>query len=190
MLRGMALLTVFALALGLSMDAVAVAMVTSLRSPRVTLAQALGMALCFGAFQAAMPLLGWLVGAAAGPYLRAIDHWVAFVILAVIGGKMLFEAWQGIDAPEARGWPSAGALLILGLATSIDAAAAGITLTLVELPILVSVTIIGAVTFILVAAAVPLGKRLGQRWGTAAEILGGVVLIALGTKILVEHLTA
>ncbi len=185
----MALLTVFAIALGLSMDAVAVAIVTSLRTPRVRLVQGLSMAICFGVFQAGMPLLGWMVGATAGPYLRALDHWVACVILAGIGGKMLYEAWRGgDDSPDARGWPTTGALLALGLATSIDAAAAGITLTLVALPILASVALIGAVTFVLVGAAIPLGKRLGARWGTAAEILGGMVLIGLGVKILVEHL--
>lgn len=183
-----AALTLLALSLALAGDAFAAALCQgAVARPRPSLAGALKVGAAFGAAQAVMPLLGWTLGLAAAPVVRELDHWIAFVLLAGVGAKMLWEARSPIDcgapAPLLTGW----ALGAAALATSIDAAAAGVTLPLIGVPVLVSALAIGVVTLSLSAAGVAIGAAAGVRAGRTATIAGGVLLILLGTKILVEH---
>jgi len=184
-------LTLFVLSLALAADAFAAAVCQgATATPRPGVGAALRVGAAFGAAQAVMPLVGWLLGAAAISIVREFDHWVAFVLLAGIGAKMLWEARQPSDcgppAPMMTGW----ALGAAALATSIDAAAAGVTLPLIGLPVLVSAAVIGLVTLTLSTAGVAIGAAAGARIGRGATLAGGVVLILLGTKILFEHLAA
>jgi putative Mn2+ efflux pump MntP len=184
----MELLTAFVLALGLSMDAVAVSISAGMSRPNEPWSRAIRMPLAFGAFQALMPLVGWLGGAKLVGLVAAWDHWLVFALLAGIGGKMLWEAFsRDDDAPVADpfAWKP---LLLLALATSIDALAAGLSIAVIHLPVLVTVAVIGLTTALLCLPAVRLGSRLGDRWATRAEIVGGLVLIGLGVRILVQHL--
>jgi putative Mn2+ efflux pump MntP len=136
-----------------------------------------------------MPLAGWALGLTFASVVKDVDHWIAFVLLALIGGHMIHEARAGAPGPAAagvplaRGWPLFGA----AVATSIDAAVAGMTLTLFEQPVLVACAVIGFVTLVFATAGVLVGSMAGARAGSRPQILGGLVLIALGTKILVEH---
>jgi putative Mn2+ efflux pump MntP len=171
------------LAVALAMDAFAV----SLAQGAARRGGALRIALAFGAAQALMPLIGWGLGAAFADAIRSFDHWVAFLLLAALGGKMLHEALHGDSpspAPALIGWALGGA----AVATSVDAAAAGVTLPLLGAPIALACAVIGAVTAALCYAGVRIGAAGGARLGKAAEVAGGLLLIALGGKILVEHL--
>lgn len=171
------------LALALAMDAFAVALTQGARfrpGPR----EGLAIALTFGGFQALMPLAGWVVGAVALVYVETIDHWIAFALLAFLGVRMLgghVGDGEGTHALTGR------ALLIAGVATSIDALAAGITLPALGVAPLLAVALIGLVTFVMSGAGVILGRVAGDRWGEWAERAGGVILIGLGCKILAEH---
>jgi putative Mn2+ efflux pump MntP len=186
----MAILAAVVLGLGLAMDAVAVALVSGLAKRTPTRREAWLMAGTFGLFQAVMPVLGALIGVAAAGWIERFDHWLAFWLLGIIGAKMLWEGWH-FHPDEERSDPfGMRRLLLKGLATSVDALAAGFTLPLIALPIWVSALIIGAVTTAACLPAVWLGSRLGVRWAAWAEIIGGVVLIGLGTRILVSHLWA
>jgi putative Mn2+ efflux pump MntP len=174
-----ALLLDFALA----MDAFAVALAQGCRF-RPSAAGGFAIAATFGVFQAAMPLAGWAIGAAALAYVAAVDHWIAFALLAFLGVRMLVG--HGGDAEAARAL-TGRALLIAGIATSIDALAAGITLPALGVSPWLAVALIGLVTFALSGAGVMLGHRAGDHLGQWAERIGGVILIGLGVKILAEH---
>jgi putative Mn2+ efflux pump MntP len=175
-----------ALAFGLAMDATAVSAARGLtaRSAR----EVVILPLVFGGFQAAMAALGWLAGRWAGPYIAAWDHWVAFGLLVAIGGKMVIDAWRerNDDAPAVPG--TTALYLGLALATSIDAAAAGITLPLVPVAPWLSLTLIGAITAACSAAGHIAGRHAGKRLGSGLAILGGIVLIAIGAQLLIRHL--
>jgi putative Mn2+ efflux pump MntP len=183
--------TLLLLALALSMDAFAVAAsqgATARPHPGTT--DALRIGLAFGLAQALMPLIGWGLGIAFVSIVREVDHWIAFVLLTLIGGRMVY-AGLNVDTgmpdarvPLVRGW----GLLIAAIATSIDAAAAGMTLPLLGQPLLIACAIIGVVTFILSMAGVLIGAVAGNAIGQRAEVVGGLVLIGIGTKILIEHL--
>lgn len=180
------------LALGLAMDATAVAAARGLAVPSIQRRHVLLIAGFFGGFQALMPVIGWGLGAHLGPLVQAWDHWVAFVLLGFIGGKMLWEA-RG-DAEDAReddrGDPFAWrALLVLAIATSIDALAVGFTLPMLSAPFWVSVMTIGVVTSVLSAAGLFAGRHFGAMLGKRLDFAGGVLLIGLGFKILFEHLS-
>jgi putative Mn2+ efflux pump MntP len=186
----MDLLSVLLIAVGLSMDAFAVAIGRGSALPRPERVRgALSMALAFGLFQALMPVAGWLLGSAFAGFIGGIDHWIAFLLLAAIGGRMCYDALFGREE-EARPALSVRVLLLLAVATSIDALAVGIGLRLADpaTPILVAAALIGIVTFGLSLAGGLLGSRLGERFGRSMEVLGGVVLIGIGLRILVEHL--
>jgi putative Mn2+ efflux pump MntP len=174
---------VIALALGLAMDATAVAATRGLRPRR---GEAWVLAVLFGGFQAGMAALGWLLGETGGPYVATWDHWIAFALLVGIGGKMLWESRHDDHDETER----TGALLYLGLAlaTSIDAAAAGVTLPLLGAAPWLALALIGGVTAVLTVAGYRAGNALGRRVGSRLEIVGGLVLIAIGVKVLVEHL--
>ena len=173
----------FLLALALAMDAFAVALTQGARF-RPDARGALAIALTFGVFQGIMPLIGWGIGAVALAYVAAVDHWIAFGLLAFLGGRMLIGSSGDDDDEKAL---TGRTLLIAGVATSIDALAAGITLPTLGVAPLTAGLIIGLVTFALSALGVALGRQAGDRFGPWAERLGGVILIALGAKILAEH---
>lgn len=171
------------LALALAMDAFAVALTQGARfrpSPRGGLA----IALTFGVFQALMPLAGWVIGAVALIYVEAVDHWIAFGLLTFLGVRML---GGHVGEEEAARALTGRTLLIAGVATSIDALAAGITLPTLGLSPWLAVALIGLVTFFMSGAGVVLGRRAGDHWGEWAERIGGLILIGLGVKILAEH---
>jgi putative Mn2+ efflux pump MntP len=171
------------LALALAMDAFAVALTQGARF-RPDARGGLAIALTFGVFQAIMPLIGWGIGAVAFAYIEAVDHWIAFGLLSFLGVRMV--SGHGSEDEAARALTGA-ALLVAGVATSIDALAAGITLPALDVPPMTAIALIGIVTFILSGAGVMLGRKAGEHWGTWAERAGGIVLIALGTHILAAH---
>lgn len=177
------------LALALAMDAFAVALVRGCAGPHSGW-RALETGLAFGVAQGVMPLIGWALGALFVGWLEAVDHWVAFALLSFLGYRMIREG-IGTDDPEDGVEISArshvAALLIAALATSIDAAAAGLTLDLFEPPVLLSCLVIGLVTLVLCAPAYWFAARIGPAVGKKAEIAGGAVLIGLGVKILADH---
>lgn len=187
----MGLVELLLIAVGLSMDAFAVSICKGLGMKEVNPKVAVVLALFFGGFQALMPLIGWALGSQFLGIIGPIDHWVAFVLLAVIGGKMLWEAFRE-DAGEGDGKPAdridLGEFLILAIATSIDALAVGISFAALSVDIVPSVALIGVATFAFSIAGVFVGNFFGSRYEKPASIVGGVVLILIGTKILLEHL--
>ncbi|MBR5134630.1 MAG: manganese efflux pump [Clostridia bacterium] len=181
------------IAVGLSMDAFAVAVCKGLNMRRLSISQMLLIALFFGGFQALMPLVGWFVGSQFASFIEGFDHWVAFGLLAFLGGKMLFEAIKGDDEDECCSCQGEkvklSELTLLAVATSIDALAVGITFALLpDTNITLSVILIGVVTFVLSAVGVIIGNKCSARFEKKAEIAGGAILILLGVKILLEHL--
>lgn len=179
----------FLIAVGLSMDAFAVSVCKGLHMPRLNVKQGLIIALFFGVFQAVMPLLGWFLGQQFAERISAFDHWIAFVLLAFIGGKMIVEALKkDTDAETAAARFDIMELFMLAIATSIDALAVGITFAFLNVSILPSVSLIGVTTFALSFAGVVIGHRFGAKYQNKAELLGGVILVLIGTKILLEHL--
>lgn len=205
----------FLIAVGLSMDAFAVSVCKGLCMKRLNMRQALVIALFFGGFQGLMPLLGWALGTQFERYITPVDHWIAFGLLALIGGKMLWDAFHEEDSPcvcgrdcatcqrrggadcddpeAARQAPIAPPLdyrelVMLAIATSIDALAVGITFAFLGVNIWVAITIIGVTTFVLSLVGVVVGNQFGSRFEKPATIAGGIVLILIGLKILIEHL--
>ncbi|MBP3540286.1 MAG: manganese efflux pump [Clostridia bacterium] len=179
------------IAIGLSMDAFAVSMCKGLGMKRLNRKHAFIIALFFGGFQALMPLIGWFLGTQFEQYIQSVDHWIAFGLLAYIGGKMLWDAIRGDDSEEAQRVESkldVKELVILAIATSIDALAAGITFAVLKTPIVPAVTLIGLITLALCFIGVSVGFHFGSKYEKAAQITGGVVLILIGLKILLEHL--
>lgn len=174
------------LSVGVAMDATAVAAARGLAVPRVRFKHVVMVALLFGGFQALMPLLGALLGARIGPLVQAWDHWIAFGLLVIVGGKMLLDAKKE-DKPSSDPF-ALKVMLVLAVATSIDAFAVGITLPMMNAPLVLSLTTIGVTTAILSGLGVVVGRRVAT--GRKLEVVGGLVLIGLGIKILVEHLTA
>lgn len=172
------------------MDAVAVSVSAGIaRGSRATWGEALRMAAVFGLFQALMPAIGYGAGALFRDAIEAYDHWVAFGLLAAVGGHMILESMEA-DEEAVPGNPFTGKrLLILGFATSVDALAVGLSLALMEVPPVAAIAIFGAVTFALCLPAVHMGARLGTRFAHRAELVGGLVLIAIGTNILIQHLS-
>ena len=183
----MSIFELLLIGVGLSMDAFAVAVCQGLCMPRLNLRHAAVIALFFGGFQALMPLAGWLLGSQFAVYIENIDHWVAFVLLVLIGGNMIREALSG---EEEGADPSLApmTMLLLAVATSIDALAVGITFAFLRVDVLPAVSLIGVCTFLLSAAGVKVGNAFGARYQAKAELAGGVVLILIGLKILLEHL--
>ena len=181
-------LTLFGIALALAMDAFAVALAAGLSLPKLTGRHLFRFGFHFGLFQALMPVLGWLAGISVREQIESFDHWLAFGLLSLVGSKMLWEAWQGDkDAPR-EGDPTKGlSLVLLSIATSIDALAVGLSLALLGVTIWTPALVIGLVAGILTVCGMLLGRQLGRVWGSRVEIFGGLVLIAIGVKILVEH---
>ena len=176
------------------MDAVAVSTTSGMARGRASWGDSLRMGAAFGLFQAAMPAIGYGLGASFKGAIEAYDHWVAFTLLALVGGHMIKESFEVDDQrrsgePRVEGDPFAPRrLLVRGLATSIDALAVGLTLALIDVPFVLAVAVIGLTTFVLCVPAVHMGARLGSRFAHRAELAGGIVLVAIGARILWEHL--
>lgn len=181
-------ISILVIAFGLSMDAFAVSIASGAAYKKLQIKHAFKMALFFGTFQAFMPLIGALAGMSLKTYVQQADHWIAFAILSAIGGKMIYESFKITETEKNLNPSNILVLLTLSVATSIDALAVGITLSLVALNIIVSVIIIGLVTFILSYIGVYIGKKFGHFFENKIEAIGGLVLIGLGVKILLEHL--
>ena len=188
----MEILELLLIGVSLSMDAFAVSLCQGLSMPRLNWRHAAVIALFFGGFQALMPVIGWLLGSQFAGYIQSFDHWVAFVLLLLIGGNMVREAFS-LEEEEEDGC-SAGErldlkrLFLMAVATSIDALAIGVTFAFLEVQILEAASVIGVTTFVISLAGVAIGNYFGTRYQKRAEITGGVILILLGTKILLEHL--
>ena len=183
----MGLIELFLIAVGLSMDAFAVSVCKGLAMPKSTFKKAAIVGLWFGGFQALMPAIGYILGAQFQEAIASIDHWIAFVLLALIGGNMIHEALDN-DEEEADASLDVKTMFLLAVATSIDALAIGITFAFLKVNIIPAVCFIGIVTFIISFAGVKIGNVFGARYKNKAEIVGGVILILLGLKILLEHL--
>ena len=183
----MGLIELFLIAVGLSMDAFAVSVCKGLAMPKCTFKKAAIVGLWFGGFQALMPAIGYILGAQFQEAIASIDHWIAFVLLALIGGNMIHEALDN-DEEEADASLDVKTMFLLAVATSIDALAIGITYAFLKVNIIPAVCFIGIVTFIISFAGVKIGNVFGARYKNKAEIVGGVILILLGLKILLEHL--
>lgn len=182
----MSLFELFVIAVGLSMDAFAVAICKGLSVQKVALRHAACAGLWFGGFQGLMPLLGWLLGVRFQAAIERFDHWIAFILLALLGINMIREAFGEEECVDCSFcWR---AMLPMALATSIDALAVGVTFAFLQVNIVPAVIFIGVITCLLSGLGVRLGNVLGQRYQTAAQILGGAILILMGLKILLEHL--
>jgi putative Mn2+ efflux pump MntP len=185
----MQLLTIIIIAVGLSMDAFAVSVVSGSTYKRLKIRHIFRMALFFGGFQALMPLVGSLAGISIKAYIEGYDHWVAFALLSIIGAKMIYESLKITSADENFNPENILILLVLSIATSIDALVVGITLSFLKISIVTAAVIIGLVTFVLSYLGVFIGKKFGHFFENKIEAVGGLVLIALGLKILIQHLS-
>ena len=182
----------FLLGVGLSMDAFAVSVCKGLGMKKLNKKQALIIGLYFGGFQALMPFVGWLLGSQFQKYITSIDHWIAFILLGFIGGKMMIEAvreWNEEEVVDVMDAPiDHKNMLVLAVATSIDALTVGITFAFLGTPIVEAITIIGITTMVISIAGVVVGNFFGSRYKSKAEFIGGQILVLLGLKILLEHL--
>ncbi|MGI5838781.1 MAG: manganese efflux pump MntP family protein [bacterium] len=188
----MSILSLVMIAVGLSMDAFAVSVTNGITIKGLQFRHAFKIAFFFGFFQAFMPVLGWTAGVRFSEYIIAFDHWVAFIVLAMIGGKMIYESLKEADgqseAAVVREDPvNNRTLTMLAVATSIDALAVGVSFSFLNIAIFTAALIIGCITFCLSFAGVMFGEKCGQFLQKKAEVLGGVILILIGTKILLEH---
>ena len=183
----MSLLTLFVTAVGLSMDAFAVSICKGLAMKKLSWKNALIIGLWFGGFQALMPTVGYLLGTRFEHYVTFIDHWIAFVLLALIGANMIREALSK-EEENASAAVDVKTMFLLAIATSIDALAVGVTYAFLQVRIVPAVSFIGLTTFVLSIVGVKIGNVFGLRYKAKAEIAGGVILLLIGTKILLEHL--
>lgn len=184
----MGLLELFLIAVGLSMDAFAVSICKGLSTRELKVKHYAAIGLWFGGFQALMPTIGYLLGSTFEEYITAFDHWAVFILLLIIGGNMIRESLSGEEESTGDSF-SFKTMIVLALATSIDALAVGITFALLpEVNIVAAVTFIGVTTFILSAVGLKVGNIFGLKYKKKAEIAGGVILILIGVKILIEHL--
>lgn len=186
----MGFIELFLLAVGLSMDAFSVSVCKGLGMRKVNWRITLALALAFGGFQAGMPVIGWALGSQFMWLIAPVDHWIAFGLLAFIGGGMIREAISGEEEVEegAAEKLDLRELLMLAIATSIDALTVGIAFASLSVNIVLSVTLIGVTTFILSICGVYIGNIFGLRYQRSAQIAGGVILILIGLKVLLEHL--
>lgn len=179
----------FLIGVGLSMDAFAVAVCKGLAMRRINYRNTLIIALFFGGFQALMPAIGWMLGSQFEQYIVSVDHWIAFGLLAFIGGKMIWDVIKGEEENEAQeDRLDLRELLLMAIATSIDALAVGITFAFLSVKIAGAVSLIGITTFVISCIGVFMGNRFGARYKDKAALAGGIILILIGLKILLEHL--
>jgi len=184
----MNLVTIFLIAVGLGVDAFSVAIGIGATNDKKSWGPVLRLAAAFGLFQFVMPIIGWLAGLTVVKIIASFDHWIAFVLLVLVGGKMLWEGFEEESdeekADQTRGWP----LLMLSIATSIDALAVGFSFSILKNQILLPAVIIGIVCFLMTVIGMIFGKVLAKIFGKKVEIFGGLVLIGIGIKILIDHL--
>ncbi len=184
----MTILEIILIAVGLAMDASAVSMATAAAGFTSQKRQVFRLAFHFGLFQGVMPFLGWLLGSTIVDYIQRWDHWIAFILLGIVGGRMIYEGFdkdsQRIMTDPTRGWT----LVTLSVATSIDALAIGLSLSLLDVAILVPCLLIGLITVAMAVLATQIGKAAGRMLGKKVEILGGLILITIGIRILFTHL--
>ena len=183
----MSLLTLFIPAVGLSMDAFAVAICKGLAMKKLSWKKALIIGLWFGGFQALMPTAGYLLGTRFESYVTAIDHWIAFVLLVLIGANMVKESFSK-EEESSNDSVDFKTMFLLAIATSIDALAVGVTYAFLQVRIVPAVSFIGIITFTLSIIGVKIGNVFGLKYKTKAELTGGIILIVMGIKILLEHL--
>lgn len=176
------------LALGLALDAFAVSVAFGISARHPAPGHALRIGALFGIFQAVMPLIGWQTGSLVGDFMAGIDHWVAFALLSAVGIHMIYESSRSSDRRNEIDPADIRILLVLSVATSIDALAAGISFAFFDVAILRTVLVIGIITFCLSFIGYYLGKRIGHVFEKRMRILGGIILISIGVKILLEHL--
>jgi manganese efflux pump family protein len=184
-------ISLLALAFALAMDAFAVALVTGLTLDPLRRRQIFRLSFHFGLFQAMMPLIGWTAGTAVHRWIASFDHWIAWGLLTFVGGRMIWGAFCGAEEARPNADPTSGwDLVILSVATSIDALAVGLSLAVIGAPIVVPAVVIGIIAAGMTVTGMLLGRRIGAFWGKRVEIFGGLILFAVGTKILIDHLTS
>jgi putative Mn2+ efflux pump MntP len=178
------------IALGLAMDAFSVAIGVSIALGGTTKRQTFRLAWHFGLFQALMPIIGWAAGTSVRPWIEGWDHWLAFILLVVVGGRMIFESVHSHSGEPARTDPTRGwSLVVLSIATSIDALAVGLSFAALGVQVWIPAAIIGATAAVMTLLGALWGRALGARFGSRMAVVGGVVLIAIGVWIIFEHLT-
>ena len=183
-------LSIFIIAVGLGMDALSVAVGIGAAARTLTPGPVLRLAGSFGLFQFAMPLAGWLAGRTVADTIGRYDHWVAFLLLSLVGGKMIWDSFRPEKEHSHASDPTRGmTLLLLSVATSIDAFAVGLSFAFLKAPIVHASVVIGMVCFLMTAAGMVFGRKLGDLFGKKAELAGGLVLLGIGIKILWDHLT-
>ncbi len=176
------------IAIGLAMDAVAVSISCGFKLGDVKIHQALKIAFFFGLFQAGMPVIGWVAGINIIRYIALFDHWVAFGLLLFVGVKMIYESFRKEETGSGANPLDFKVLLLLSIATSIDALAVGLSLAIINVSIIIAISIIGLVTFVLSLISVYIGKKCGCFLGKKVELVGGFILVGIGVKILIQHL--
>lgn len=186
----MSIWEILLIGLSVSADAFAVAMCKGVEMKKFRLKYALLIALFFGGFQMLMPLIGWAVASVFEKYITAFDHWIAFGLLAILGGKMIFDSFKKEPESEEEQVLKLGlkTLLLMALATSIDALAVGVTFAFLQVNIWIAISLIGATTFFCSVVGVLIGTKIGDKFKNKAEFVGGLILVLLGLKILLEHL--
>lgn len=183
------MITLFLIALGLTGDTLAVSISAGLTLNKIKFVQALRIAFVLALFQAIMPILGWYLGLQVKDLIKDIDHWVAFISLLIIGGKMIIESFKKDEAKKPFNPLKLVVLTGIAIATSIDALIVGISFALISINMLQAFFIIGITTFLVAMIGVLIGKKTGNKIGQKAEIIGGFILIIIGLKILIQHLT-
>ena len=184
----MSIIEIALIGVGLAMDAFAVSICKGLAMRRMNYKKAIIIAAFFGVFQALMPALGYVLGTTFANKIAAIDHWIAFILLALIGANMIKEALSSDDDECQDDSLRLGDLIMLSIATSIDALAVGITFAFFNMSLLLSVSMIGIITFIICVIGVKVGNVFGEKYKSKAELAGGLILIVMGAKILIDHL--
>lgn len=186
----MEILTISLIALGLTGDTLAVSVSTGLSLAKIRFVQAMKIAIVLAVFQSLMPVVGWFLGLQIKDLIKEFDHWIAFLLLAAIGGKMIWESFENSDGESSFNPLKLNVLIGIAVATSIDALVVGVSFAFINTNILLSVAIIGFFTFMVSMTGVFIGKKTGALFGKKVEIIGGLILIGIGIKILIEHLLA
>ena len=184
----MDIVTLLVIASALSMDALSVSIANGIIIPSLKLQQAMLISFSFGFFQSIMPVIGWFVGKTFAEYIQKYDHWIAFALLASVGLKMIHEAYTQSDENTCKNCLQPKILLLMSLATSIDALAIGISFSILKTDILFPAIIIGLVTFLICLAGITIAHKIGSFFGKKMEYAGGIILIAIGIKIVIEHI--
>lgn len=180
------IISIFVIAVSLALDSLSVSVAGGIKAKKAAIRDAIKVALFFGVFQGAMPLIGWFVGSVFRDFVADVSNWIAFILLVGIGLKMIKESFGEEEELEKKNILDTKTLMLLAVATSIDALVVGVTLNLIDIPLVVSVAIIGVVTFVLSLLGFLFGKKLGSFFEGKVEIIGGIVLILLGIKILIS----